>query len=448
METNFFLKDKRFLYLLLPVAIGALLYFLFTGTGEKGSSQEKNQQKAELFEPDANEDLAPKNKTEAYKQEQQEKLKKLREQEQSQVKGSDFYFGMNEQDEEYQAKVEKMKKNVFEEQILNEDENSCTTNFKESILQKLNNLPNEEEELSKRKEEKIQQRMQQLEAEEEAARQAASKKVIFPNPSEELKESRKKEGNVTSLPPPSPPSEPKTRPVVQESLRAQLVTIDSLKSEGNEGGAFQVVNGKRYRAPRLMGTTKNVPLINACVHGDQIIVNGGVVRMRLLENIHVGSIMIPANTIFYGAASITSDRLSVEVENIKYGDFMTPVSYIIYDIDAMQGLNLPNNLKAEITKQFEQGLVQGIRLPITSIGTVTSEVTSAINATTQVARTILGKSISQVKVHLKANYNMFIKEESKEAKTIRLEEEDEKIRRLQETLTQETGTSNILSNLL
>jgi conjugative transposon TraM protein len=442
METKKKFKDKRALYLLLPVAIGALIYFLFTG-GEKSGSQKK-QQKAELFEPDANEGTAPKNKTEAYKQEQQEKLKKLREQEQSQVRGSDFYFGMNEQDEEYQAKVERMKKNVFEEQILGgENENSCA-NFKESIQQKLDNLPNEEEELAKEKEKKLQRQIQQLELEEEAVRQTASKKVnVFPNPSEELKESRKKEENVTP-----PPSEPKTKQVVQESLRAQLAAIDSLKSEGNEGGAIRVANGKRYRVPRLIGTGKNVPLINACVHGDQIIVNGGVVRMRLLEKINVGNITIPANTIFYGAASITSDRLSVEVENIKYGDFMTPVSYIIYDIDAMQGLNLPNNLKAEITKQFEQGLVQGIRLPITSLGTVTSEVTSAINATTQVTRAILGKSISQVKVHLKANYNMFIKEESKEAKTIRLKEEDEKIQRLQETLIQEKGTSNILSNLL
>eukprot|EP00975_Prorocentrum_lima_P058629 12296385-Prorocentrum_lima.AAC.1 len=32
---------------------------------------------------------------------------------------------------------------------------------------------------------------------------------------------------------------------------------------------------------------------------------------------------------------------------------------------------------------MEQGLLQGVQLPISSIGTVTSEVTSAITATTQ-----------------------------------------------------------------
>ena len=53
------------------------------------------------------------------------------------------------------------------------------------------------------------------------------------------------------------------------------------------------------------------------------------------------------------------------------------------------------------------------------------EVTSAITATTQVTRQILNQSLSQVKVHLKANYNMYIKEETNEDRKKREEEEAE-----------------------
>ena len=61
---------------------------------------------------------------------------------------------------------------------------------------------------------------------------------------------------------------------------------------------------------------------------------------------------------------------------------------------------------------MEQGLVQNIDMPLSSIGTMASEVTSVVNATTQVAKQILNMSLSQVKVHLKSNYEMYIQEES------------------------------------
>ncbi len=65
-----------------------------------------------------------------------------------------------------------------------------------------------------------------------------------------------------------------------------------------------------------------------------------------------------------------------------------PVSVVVFDNDAMEGLNLPNNLKASAAKRMEQGLVQNIDMPLSSIGTMASEVTSVVNATTQVAKQI------------------------------------------------------------
>ena len=82
----------------------------------------------------------------------------------------------------------------------------------------------------------------------------------------------------------------------------------------------------------------------------------------------------------------------------------------------MEGLNLPNNMKAQAAKRMQQGLVQNIDMPLASIGTTTSEITSAVNATTQIAKQILNMKLSQVKVHLKSNYQMYIQEETKESK--------------------------------
>ena len=115
---------------------------------------------------------------------------------------------------------------------------------------------------------------------------------------------------------------------------------------------------------------------------------------------------------------------------------INPVSFIIFDNDAMEGLNLPNNMKAMAAKRMQQGLIQNIDMPLSAIGTMTSEVTSAINATTQIAKQILNMSLSQVKVHLKSNYEMYIQEES-DASKLKRKAIQEELQKLYEQLEKE-----------
>ena len=145
---------------------------------------------------------------------------------------------------------------------------------------------------------------------------------------------------------------------------------------------------------------------------------------------------IPANTLFYGTATLGASRLDIVINNLKVGNSINPVSFLVFDNDAMEGLNLPNNMKATAAKRMEQGLVQNIDMPLSSIGTMTSEVTSAINATTQIAKQILNMSLSQTKVHLKSNYIMYIQEESEESK-LKREAVQQELQKLYSQLEQE-----------
>lgn len=174
-------------------------------------------------------------------------------------------------------------------------------------------------------------------------------------------------------------------------------------------------NGKRTRRQQASMPSSNT-LFKACIHGDQTVVTGSTVRMRMQEDAVVCGMKIPANTLFYGVATLGANRLEVVVNNLKVGNTISPVSFVIFDNDAMEGLNLPNNMKAQAAKRMQQGLVQNIDMPLASIGTMTSEITSAVNATTQIAKQILNMKLSQVKVHLKSNYQMYIQEETKESK--------------------------------
>ena len=280
------------------------------------------------------------------------------------------------------ARIEKMKKDPLDEVTSEYKERGKKSNsaFSDKMRQQLNDIEDQETFNQIVKEAKKEERIRKELEENARFRDEASGKDI-----------EKSQENIF----------PKVNDSVPKVEKASKPT-------------FIVENGKRRRRSQFTIDQK-VNLIKAAIYGDQTIVSGSAVRMRLLEPLWVGGVEIPANTIFYGNASVGSTRLKITVENIRYGKYISPVAFTIYDSDAIEGLNLPNNMKAEAARKMEQGLLQGVQLPISSIGTVTSEVT----------RQILNQSLSQVKVHLKANYNMYIKEETNEDRKKREEEEAE-----------------------
>ena len=56
-------------------------------------------------------------------------------------------------------------------------------------------------------------------------------------------------------------------------------------------------NGKRTRRQQASMPSSNT-LFKACIHGDQTVVTGSTVRMRMLEDAVVCGMKIPANTLF------------------------------------------------------------------------------------------------------------------------------------------------------
>lgn len=236
---------------------------------------------------------------------------------------------------------------------------------------------------------------------------------------EEIKKSKELYTQLGILPPeekPASTSAPESEPEPEASsapIEEKPFLIDA--------------SGKRQRR------MKDVPdirpnLIRACVHGNQTLISGGTVRLRLLESIVLNGQEIPKNTIFYGTAGGGGTRLRITVENIRIGSYITPVSYIIYDNDAIEGLNIPNNLKAKAKKQAEQSLTSGIRLPLSSIGTITAEITSAINAVSQTTRQIIQSYLNLIRIDLKANYQLYIHEETKDERKAREQKEKEALR--------------------
>ena len=390
MKTNNFLKDKNKLLMIVPIVLGGLflyVFFVHDASSKEAVENEKENQNV-LLEPDSEAKDKALNKVEAYKQDEREEREKQKIMDESQVRGSDFYFDLQNRNEKYDQatleKIRKMKRDPYSD-VMGEY-GSSDSHLSEQLEKQLASIEDEEElkEIIReaRKNAEIRKELERS----NAYRQKIYKRIIGDD------QGKGKAGNPLKLQPGS--------------------AIDSLV---NNQPIYIAENGKRARRQQASMPSSNT-LFKACIHGDQTVVTGSTVRMRMLEDAVVCGMKIPANTLFYGVATLGANRLEVVVNNLKVGNTISPVSFVIFDNDAMEGLNLPNNMKAQAAKRMQQGLVQNIDMPLASIGTMTSEITSAVNATTQIAKQILNMKLSQVKVHLKSNYQMYIQEETKESK--------------------------------
>lgn len=390
MKTNNFLKDKNKLLMIIPIVLGGLFLYVFFvhDTSSKEVAENEKERQSVLLEPDSEAKDKALNKIEAYKQDEREEKEKQRIMDESQVRGSDFYFDLQNRNEKYDQatleKIRKMRRDPYSD-VMGEY-GSSDSHLSEQLEKQLASIEDEEElkEIIReaRKNAEIRKELEQ----NNVYRQKIYKRIIGYD-----KEKKKAEN----------PTKPKPGSSMDSLVSNQPIYIAE--------------NGKRTRRQQASMPSSNT-LFKACIHGDQTVVTGSTVRMRMLEDAVVCGMKIPANTLFYGVATLGANRLEVVVNNLKVGNTISPVSFVIFDNDAMEGLNLPNNMKAQAAKRMQQGLVQNIDMPLASIGTMTSEITSAVNATTQIAKQILNMKLSQVKVHLKSNYQMYIQEETKESK--------------------------------
>ena len=384
------LKNKNTL-LIIAVFVLFILFLLVFLRNNKVSNEVavSDEPKNSLLEPISEDEKVSADKLDAYKKDK-EAAKKEKMLEETQVKGSDFFFDMQGSDSKYskrmRERIKRMQSDPYSEVM---DEYSGGTSGK-SQSGFTNKMKDQLDDIEEREEYERQKKQREKEARmyKELKVQDSFQQAIYDKFMGDKKDS------VAVFP---------------------KVDDDETEEVKTEPRFIVNENGKRQRRPQYAIPGKK-NLVKAAIYGDQTIVSGTPVKMRLLEPLLISGVEIPANTIFSGSASVGASRLKIAIENFRYGTYMSPVSFVIYDNDAIEGLNLPNNMKAESARKMEQGLLQGVQLPISSIGTVTSEVTSAITASTQVAKQLLNQSLSQIKVHLKANYQIFLKEETKQDK--------------------------------
>jgi len=202
--------------------------------------------------------------------------------------------------------------------------------------------------------------------------------------------------------------QPKRRIVEVAGYNQQVVNKLPQLKEGEQRQAMQQGNTFYSLGGNEGHLTGNT--ISAMIHNDQTLINGSTVKMRLVNDINLQGRVIPKNSFIYGVASIGNERLNIAIENIRYGKDIVPVDLKVYDNDGMLGVYIPGSIERDAGKEALGSMASSGSYNVTMATGVKEQLAmqaaqSGING----IKTLAGKKARQVKVHVKANYQVYLK---------------------------------------
>ena len=149
--------------------------------------------------------------------------------------------------------------------------------------------------------------------------------------------------------------------------------------------------------------------ISACVYGNQTVTDGQKVRLRLLEQMRVGEIVIPVNAVVTGSARITGERLGISVTSIEYAGSIYNVKLSVYDTDGQQGIFIPGSMELNAAKEVAANMGTSMGSSINISSDAKAQLASDLGkGLIQGTSQYIAKKMRTVKVNLKANYRVML----------------------------------------
>lgn len=202
------------------------------------------------------------------------------------------------------------------------------------------------------------------------------------------KEKRMREGGVSNI----------AQPVKENIIGFLANDISNSRDETVSNGFFS--------DEREIQSSDDKNAITAVIAESQICVNGSIVKLRLSQEIVIEGVRIPKNTFVYGTASLKGERLTLEINSIRFQNSVFPVEMVLYDMDGLEGMYIPGAVSRDVAKASAERSIQPLR--ITSLDD--SWGAQAAGAGVEAAKSLLSKKVKQVKVTVKSGYQVLLKE--------------------------------------
>ena len=147
--------------------------------------------------------------------------------------------------------------------------------------------------------------------------------------------------------------------------------------------------------------------IPAVVDGTQKLVQGTVVRIKLLDSASLNGQVFPKGTLVYGSGDLYNQRVRIHIQLIHVGLQIIPVDLLVYDqTDGLEGISVPEALTGDAVKD---GAVNGLQnMDLMSFEpSMTAQLTTAgINT----AKGLFSKKIKRVKGKIKDGHLLLLRD--------------------------------------
>ena len=154
---------------------------------------------------------------------------------------------------------------------------------------------------------------------------------------------------------------------------------------------------------------KEPTLIKAIIDENVKAVDGSRVRLRLLDDVEIGDMIVKKGAYLYATMSgFSSQRVKGTVKSVLVDDEIVKINLSLYDTDGMEGLYVPSSQFRETSKDVASGAVTGnVDMNTTNTGSSFSQwgMQTMQNAYQKTSNAI-GKAIKKNKVKLK--YGTFV----------------------------------------
>lgn len=148
--------------------------------------------------------------------------------------------------------------------------------------------------------------------------------------------------------------------------------------------------------------------VEAVVHQTQTLVNGAVVKLRLLNDIYINGSSIPKGNFVFGISELNDERLEINISSIRNNHSIFPVKLEVFDMDGLPGIYIPGAISRDVAKQSADNGLQ--LLDLTSMDPSLKAQATATGINT--AKSLLSKKVKQVKVLVKAGYKVLLRDKS------------------------------------
>ena len=204
------------------------------------------------------------------------------------------------------------------------------------------------------------------------------------------------------------------------SGKTTVATVDRVREQTVSILAPEMSNAEfiaTYSKPRNMGfltatSDANAGIkntVSACIHADQTIMDGQNVRLRLLEPMQAGNIVIPRNSRLTGTAKIQGERLGITLNSLEYEGIIIPVELRVYDLDGQSGIYIPNMAELSAAKEIiaNMGTSAGTSITLADDAGKQFAADMGRNAIQGVSQ-FTAKKLREVKVHLRDGYRVYL----------------------------------------